>query len=136
MHADMPQCLPHLAATWSLSESIAVRGRNLAGHGRGHHDGDHRDDQNYFLFMHDSDDVNTLFEIRPVNVKMKDIDLGDVTTKIEDTKVQVVAGVRALLRLPADLAADLHYAGSVVTVVEVDDMATKFSSNSSRALPG
>ena len=39
--------------------------------------------------------------------------------------MQVVAGGRAVLRLPADRAADLHYAGSVVTVLEVDDIGNK-----------
>ena len=39
--------------------------------------------------------------------------------------MQVVAGGRAVLHLPADRAADLHYAGSVVTVLEVDDIGNK-----------
>lgn len=38
---------------------------------------------------------------------------------------EVVAGGRAVLHLPADRAADLHYAGSVVTVLEVDDIGNK-----------
>ncbi|CAE7870151.1 DBP2, partial [Symbiodinium microadriaticum] len=37
----------------------------------------------------------------------------------------VVAGGCAVLRLPADRAADLRYAGSVVTVLEVDDIGNK-----------
>ena len=39
--------------------------------------------------------------------------------------MQVVAGGCAVLRLPADRAADLRYAGSVVTVLEVDDIGNK-----------
>ena len=36
--------------------------------------------------MHDKHDVNTLFDIRPVNVSMKNMELGEVTCKIEDTE--------------------------------------------------
>ena len=51
--------------------------------------------------MHDSDEVNTLFEIRPVNVKMKNMDFGDVTTKFEGIEwVKTEGWTRNTLSIP------------------------------------
>ena len=41
--------------------------------------------------MHESHDVNTLFEIRPVKLSMKNMELGNVTNSVEDTELPFIA---------------------------------------------